>query len=83
MKAVAYYRSRPSEPGVSDLALRIQHEAVREIVKDVRRHAKPVLPHPWCNWAALTDGNDHIKGTLFHSECCLSRVQVAAVVAPG
>lgn len=29
MKAVAYYRSRPSEPEASDLALRLQHEAVR------------------------------------------------------
>lgn len=34
MRAVAYYRSRPSEPEASDLALRIQHEAVRKIVEE-------------------------------------------------
>ncbi len=34
MKAVAYHRSRRSEPEASDLALRIQHEAVREFVEE-------------------------------------------------
>ena len=34
MKAVAYYRSRPGEPEASDLALRIQREAVREAVEE-------------------------------------------------
>ena len=32
-KAVAYYRSRPSEPEASDLALRLQHEAVRNEIE--------------------------------------------------
>lgn len=34
MRAAACYRSRPSEPEASALALRTQHEAVREIVKE-------------------------------------------------
>lgn len=33
-KAVAYYRSRPSEPEASDLALRLQHEAVRKVIEE-------------------------------------------------
>lgn len=33
MKAVAYYRARPSEPEASDLALRFQREAVRREVE--------------------------------------------------
>ena len=33
-KAVAYYRSRPSEPEASDLALRLQREAVRKAVEE-------------------------------------------------
>ena len=33
-KAVAYYRSRPSEPEASDLALRLQHEAVRKALEE-------------------------------------------------
>ncbi len=32
-KAVAYYRSRPSEPEASDLALRLQREAVRKALE--------------------------------------------------
>ena len=34
MTAAAYDRSRPSGPEASDLALRIQHEAVCEIVEE-------------------------------------------------
>ena len=34
MKAVAYYRARPSEPEASDLALRFQREAVRREVEE-------------------------------------------------
>ena len=33
-KAVAYYRSRPSEPEASDLALRLQREAVRKALEE-------------------------------------------------
>lgn len=33
MKAVAYYRTRPSEPVASDLALRAQQDAVRKVVE--------------------------------------------------
>ena len=33
MKAVAYYRSRPSEPEASEQALRLQHEAVQMTVE--------------------------------------------------
>lgn len=34
MKAVAYYRSRPGEPEASDLALRLQREAVQRKVEE-------------------------------------------------
>ena len=34
MKAVAYYRSRPCEPEASDLALRLQREAVQSTVEE-------------------------------------------------
>ena len=34
MKAAAYHRSRPSRPEASNLALRLQHEAVCEIVEE-------------------------------------------------
>ncbi len=33
-KAVAYYRTRPSEPEASDLALRLQREAVRKALEE-------------------------------------------------
>ncbi len=33
-KAVAYYRSRPSEPEASDLALRLQREAMRKALEE-------------------------------------------------
>ena len=32
MKAIVYYRSRPSEPEASDLAMRLQREAVQELL---------------------------------------------------
>ncbi len=43
-KAVAYYRSRPSEPEASDLALRLQREAVRKALEEVSGAAAPHFP---------------------------------------
>ena len=57
MKAVAYYRTRPSEPEASDLALSRQREAVKREVEEAastlsrssssaraRQEAKPAPP---------------------------------------
>ena len=82
MKAVAYYRTRPSEPEASETALRLQREAVREelergeltLVAEFIEHEGERDPETYPAFMAA------VRAAVDHSSC-EDLIDVAVLVA--